>query len=275
MNAVPVSFLDTLPSGRRAGSQVMPRTRVLRAYLTEIRFELLRMMRSPVFGIPMVLLPFALYFLFGVVIAGASPDAKAHPEIANFLFTGFATFAVVGPALFGVGCALAMERDQGLLRLKRAMPTPTGGYLLAKLAMATIFSAVSAGAIAVVALLAGKITLSGAQVATIVAVLVAGTLPFSALGLFIGTRVSGSASPGVMNLVYLPMVYLSGLFFPLPKGLQSWSVIWPTLHLNRLAMAAAHLPLHASPDPRLSALVLIALTLVFGGLALRRLARVG
>jgi ABC-2 type transport system permease protein len=275
MNAVTIARLDIVSSGLPVDSKEMPRTRVLRAYLTEIRFELLRMTRAPVFVIPMVLLPFALYLLFGVVIAGASPDAGAHPEIGNFLFIGFATFAVIGPALFGVGCGIAVERDQGLLRLKRAMPTPAGGYLLAKVAMAAIFGALAAGSVGLTALLAGKTTLSAAQIATIVAVLVAGTLPFAALGLFIGTRVSGTASPGVMHVVYLPMVYLSGLFFPLPKALQSWSVIWPTLHLNRLAMAAAHLPLHGSPDPRLSALVLIAVTLVFGGLALRRLARSG
>ena len=168
-----------------------------------------------------------------------------------------------------------MERDQGLLRLKRAMPAPAGGYLLAKVVMATIFGAISASTVALVALLAGKITLSVPQVATIVAVLVAGTLPCSALGLFIGTRVSGSASPGVVNLVYLPMVYLSGLFFPLPKTLQTWAVIWPTLHINRLALAAAHVPMPGKFDPLVSVVILIAIMLVFGALALRRLARVG
>jgi ABC-2 type transport system permease protein len=275
MNAVTFSRLDAVPPGSDTVSQAMPWARVLRAYLTEIRFELLRVMRAPVFVIPMVLLPMALYFLFGVVIAGASPDAKAHPEIATFLFTGFATFAVVGPALFGVGCSIAVERDQGLLRLKRAMPAPAGGYPLAKVVMATVFGAIAASTVAVVALLAGKITLSAPQVATIVAVLVAGTLPCSALGLFIGTRVSGAASPGVVNLVYLPMIYLSGLFFPLPKTLQTWAVIWPTLHINRLALAAAHVPMPGKFDPQLSVAVLIAIMLVFGALALRRLARVG
>ncbi len=275
MNAMTVSRLDAVPSESVMGPRAMSRTRVLHAYLTEIKFELLRVTRAPVFVIPMVLLPTALYFLFAVLIAGAGADGKPHPEVATFLFTGFATFAVIGPALFGVGCSIAIERDQGLLRLKRAMPAPAGGYLLAKVVMATIFGAVSASAVAAVALLAGRITLSVPQVATLVAVLVAGTLPCSALGLFIGTRVSGTASPGVINLIYLPMVYLSGLFFPLPKTLQSWSVIWPTRHMYQLALAAAHLPVPGRFDPPLSAAVLMAIMLVLGGLALRRLARVG
>lgn len=276
MNAVAVSHPDTVSSRSRVDSQAMPRGRLLGAYVTEIRLELLRLTRAPVFVIPMVLLPPALYFLFAVVIAGANPDAKAHSaEVATFFFTGFATFAVVGPALFGVGCSIAIERDQGLLRLKRALPAPAGGYLLAKIVMATIFGAAAAGAVGVLALLAGKLTLSVAQVATIIGVLVAGTLPCSALGLFIGTRVSGTAAPGLMNLVYLPMIYLSGLFFPLPTTLQRWSVIWPTRHMYQLALAAAHLPLPGKLDPRLSLAVLIAMLLVFGGLAIRRLARVG
>jgi ABC-2 type transport system permease protein len=249
--------------------------RVLHAYLTEIRMDLTSAMRIPAFVIPIVLLPAPLYFLFGVIVAGASPDAKAHPEIANWMFTGFATMAVLGPALFGVGCSIAIERDQGLLRLKRAMPSPSGAYLIAKIVMAMIFAAVAAGSVAVAAALGGKITLSAAQLVAIVAVLVAASPACAAIGLFIGTRFSGTATPGLTNLVYFPAIYLSGLFFPLPKALQRWSVIWPTQHMDRLALAVAHFKAPGMLDPRLSAAVLIAVTLVFGALALRRLARVG
>ena len=52
---------------------------------------------------------------------------------------------------------------------------------------------------------------------------------------------SGAAAPGVTNLVYFPMIYLAGLFFPLPHTLKQWAVIWPTFHLNRVALAATHL----------------------------------
>jgi ABC-2 type transport system permease protein len=255
-------------------TQPMRLTRVLRAYLMEARFEFLRMTRAPIFVIPMLLLPPLLYFLFGVLMA-ASPDTHAPAQVANFLFVGFAVFAVLGPALFGVGCPLAVERDQGLLRLKRAMPVPTGAYLLAKVLMAMAFAAIAAGSVALVALIGGKITLSVPQVATIVAVLVAGTVPFCALGLFVGTRVSGSAAPGVTNLAYFPMIYLAGLFFPLPKALQPWAVIWPTFHLSRIALAAGHLPIVTAHGPVFSVAILVGITILFGGAALRRLSRVG
>ena len=47
----------------------------------------------------------------------------------------------MGPALFGVGCALAVERDAGFLRLKRALPAPGGAYLIAKMVMGMVFAA--------------------------------------------------------------------------------------------------------------------------------------
>lgn len=264
-DAVPYPSFDVPP---------MHMPRLLRAYLMEARFEFLRMTRAPIFVVPMLLLPPLLYLLFGVLM-GAAPSARTPLQIGNLLFVGFSVFAVLGPALFGVGCPLAVERDQGLLRLKRAMPVPAGAYLLAKVLMAMAFAAVAASSIALIGLIGGRITLPVPQVAAIVAVLVAGTVPFCALGLFIGTRVSGSAAPGVTNLGYFPMIYLAGLFFPLPKVLQPWVVIWPTFHLSRIALAVSHVPIVTPHGPVFSVLVLIAISIVFGGAALRRLSRVG
>ena len=71
------------------------------------------------------------------------------------------------------------------------------------------------------------------------AALIAGSIPFCALGLMIGTLVTGSAAPGYANLIYLPGCYLSGLFFPLPQSMHWQTPIWPQFHINQLAMHAA------------------------------------
>jgi ABC-2 type transport system permease protein len=266
----------------------MPLGRVLSAYLAETWFEVLRMSRAPLFVIPFLMLPILLYVLFGVVIAGAipsTPPAGAAPpagpwadfgrNLATFLFVGIATMAVVGPALFGVGTSLAIERDQGLLRLKRAQPVPSGAYLIAKVVMQLIFATVAAGALALIAVFFTKITFTPVQVLSIVAVLVAATVPMCALGLFIGTHASGTSAPGLTHLVYFPMLYLSGLFFPLPPVLAKWAVIWPVFHITQLAYAAAGVRQLVFVPPLMSLGVLVGVTVILGGLALRRLARSG
>ena len=251
----------------------MPIARVLRAYANEVRFESLRMLRSPGFAIPFLLLPAPVYLFFGVLLA--APAVAKQPTIANYLFSGFSVFAVMGPALFGVGCALAIERDAGLLKLKRALPAPGGAYLLAKMLMGAVFGALAIGTLLIAAIAAGKISLSAGQLVLIAVVMTLGTVPFSAIGLFLGAHVSGSAAPAIANVIFLPMLWLSGLFIPLPGFLEPWAVIWPAFHLNQVALGAAGVSEFLFIAPAISAAVLIGVSVTCGGLAIRRLARHG
>ena len=71
-----------------------------------------------------------------------------------------------------------------------------------------------------------------------------GVLPFCALGMFVGTLIKGQGAPGLLNLIYLPMAFLSGLWLPLsmlPTFLQRLAPIWPSYHLDQLALAAVGL----------------------------------
>jgi ABC-2 type transport system permease protein len=253
----------------------MPMARVVRAYLCEARTEFLHLIRTPGMVIPFLLLPAPLYYFFGVVLAGSSSQAKTNPELANYLLSGWCVYAAMGPAIFGVGCPLAVEREAGLLKLKRALPAPVGSYLLAKMLMAMAFAALAIAVVFAVAIAAGKITLGGGELVALAAVMIIGAVPFAAIGLFIGAYASGSASPAFANLVFLPMVWLAGLFFPLPPAMQKWVVIWPAFHLNQIAVAAAGIDGFRFFDPAMAAAIVLGFTVLFGGLAIRRLARVG
>ena len=188
----------------------------------EAKYESLRMLRAPGFTVPFLALPVPIYLFFGVLVPAAV--IARNPGVANYLFSGFSVFTVMGPALFGVGCGLAIERDAGLLKLKRALPAPGGAYLVAKMLMGMAFGALAMILMLAAALLAGKITLSAGQLLTMTIVMVIGTVPFAALGLFIGAYASGSSAPAYANIIFLPMLWLSGLFIPLPKFLERWAV---------------------------------------------------
>lgn len=253
----------------------LPIRRVLRAYALETRFEIVGALRTVSFAVPFIVVPLAVYLLFGVVIAGGTAASGPYgPGIANYLFAGFAVMGAIMPGLFS-GVILAQEREGNLLRLKRALPQPPGASIVAKVLMAMAIAGVSVTLVAIAALLAGKITLSVGQVAIIWAVLIVGTIPFAAMGLLIGALVSGSAAPAWGNLVFLPMMWLSGLFIPLPKFLEKWVIIWPAFHLDQLALGLAGVRQFTFIPPALAAGVLIGVTVLSGGVAIRRLARVG
>lgn len=146
---------------------------------------------------------------------------------------------------------------------------------MAKLAMAIGLAAIAITLVGIAALLAGKITMAPAQVGIIWAVLIVSTIPFCAMGLLLGAYVSASAAPGYGNLVFLPMTWLSGLFIPLPDFLEPWVVVWPAFHANQLALGLAGIEQFTFIPPVMAAAALTSVTVLCGGLAVRRLARVG
>jgi ABC-2 type transport system permease protein len=248
----------------------MPTGRLLRAYWKEAKYESLRMLRSPGFAGPFLGLPVLLYLLFAVLLFG---DAMAKdPKAALFVFMGFAVFGVMGPGMFGFGIVIAMEREQGLLKLKRAMPAPPAAALLAKMLMSMLFVAIIMVTM-IAATPLGHLRLSAGQFLSVSMVNIVGAMPFCAMGLFIGTLASGKSAPAFVNLLYLPMIYLSGFLIPLPKSMLWLERLSPAFHLDQLALQAIGAP---SLGPTIVHVAILAvLTLVLTALALRRLERVG
>lgn len=242
-------------------------------YALEIRLELVRLLRMPAFALPMFLLPVALYLLFAFGVAGEM-TAK-DPDAARFMFAGFSLMAVTMSAVFATCPSLAMEREQGLLTLKRAQPAPPGAWLTAKIVAGVVCGTLAYLPILVLAAATGQAHLSGAQFAAMSAVLTAGTLPFCALGVMLGALTSGSAAPAYANLVYLPGIYLSGLFFPLPKSMHFQTPLWPQFHLDQLVFAAGGVAKFRWIAPEMAFAVLLGFTVLCSGVALWRLGRRG
>jgi ABC-2 type transport system permease protein len=251
----------------------LPARRIAGAYLAETRYEFMRSLRNPAFALPMMLIPAALYLLFALLIFGEAIDKD--PSLGIFMFASFAVMAVSMPALFGIGTSLALERDMGLMRLKRAQPAPPGTWLVAKIVCGVLFSVMSYLPMLVIALVSGKLTLGFGPTLAMSAALLAGSIPFCALGLMIGALVSGSAAPGYANLIFLPGCYLSGMFFPLPKSMSWQTAIWPQFHIDQLAMHAAGAAKYQHLPAQVSIGVLVGYTVLFSAVAIWRLARKG
>ena len=243
---------------------------IANAYVQEARCEILRYLRNPGFLLPIILFPAAFYLMFGVALAEHSA-----PGAARYLLASYSTFAVMAPGLFGFGVSLALERGGGLLELKRAMPMPPGAYLLGKLVMAVLVSAAVGVLLVLMAIGLAKVPLSAGQVATLLATDALGVVPFCALGLLVGTLIKGQGAPGLLNLLYLPMAFLSGLWFPLqmmPPFLRELAPIWPSYHLNALSLAAVGM----GDSPRLAHVAVLAgFAIACLLLAARRLRRLG
>ncbi|HEX6396497.1 MAG TPA: ABC transporter permease [Steroidobacteraceae bacterium] len=252
---------------------MLPPRRAAGAYLTEIRFEITRILRNPALAVPMMLVPVGLYLLLAVLVFGEA--VAKDPSVGIFFFVGFGVLGVTMPGLFAISASLAMEREMGLMKLKRAQPAPAGSWLVAKIVCGVLFSTLAFLPMLAAAIVAGKLPLSGMQIAAMSAAMIAGTIPFCALGLLVGALVKGSAAPGYANLIYLPGCYLSGLFFPLPQSMHWQTPLWPQFHVGQLAMHAAGVQKFQFVPATLAAATLIGFTVLFSAIAIWRLARKG
>lgn len=246
----------------------MSNARLWRAYLGEIRFEFVKSLRMPAFSVPTLLFPAMFYLLFGVLLG----SARGNADMALYSFAAYGVFGAMGPGLFGFGVSLAIEREQGLMVFRQALPAPAGSYLLARMVMAMLFVGIITLLLIALALFAAHVPLTLAQAVKVLLINMLGTLPFCAIGLYVGSAVSGQASPAVINVIYLPMAFLSGLWVPLqflPAFLGDLAWLWPSHHLAQLALAAVGAPSKGEVGTQITVLALV--TLVFFVLAQRRL----
>ncbi|WP_174278562.1 ABC transporter permease [Sphingomonas bacterium] len=209
----------------------------------ECAAELKRSWRLPQFLVPTVLTPAAFYGLFTLAIAQNRSPAAAVATLA-----GYGVFAAVGPALFGFGAGVAMEREQGLIELKRVSPLPAGAYVAAKLTAAVAATAAALTLIYLLAIVAGA-SLSPRQWLLLTILHLASTVPFALIGFGLGMRMSGKGAVAAANALFLGSAVLGGLWIPsamLPGWMRAIGEAMPSYHLGQLALGIVGMPVIGS-----------------------------
>ena len=209
---------------------------MLRVFYKEAKYEFLKALRFPGFSLPVILFPVMFYILFGLLLPTSQAANKA---MATYLLGTYGAFGVMGVSLFGFGVSIAQERGYGWLELKQASPMPPMAYFVAKLVMAMLFSLIVVSLLMALGLSFGHVQLAAGQLARVAGILILGSVPFGSMGIMIGYVTKPTSTPAIVNLMYLPMSFFSGLWVPLqffPEWLQKAAPFLPPYHLSRLAL---------------------------------------
>lgn len=222
----------TLPS-----AQANSPSRNLRIFLTEARYEFLRLLRTRAFSLSVIGFPVVFYLFFGLIMNRGEHIGSL--SVAKYMLAGYAVFGTVGAALFGIGVGLSSEIAAGWMDLKRASPMPPIAYLLAKCCSAAAFGVIIVTLLTLLGISMAHVSITFPEFARMLALTVAGTVPFACLGMAIALLVPFNAAPGITNMIYLPISFLGGLWMPvmfLPKFLQHFASLLPTYHLEQLVL---------------------------------------
>ena len=182
----------------------------MRQFFHQVRYDQLQFWRSREAAIFVFLLPLLLFVLLGAVYGG---EVDGH-HAATYLLVGMLGYGVANTAFGGLAIFLVIRREGGLLKRVRGTPLRPDAYLAAALASILVVFALQSAL-----LLAVGVLLYDAErpdrLVSLLLVLALGAASFAGLG--IGTSALIRSSEGVapiVNVVILPMAFLSGSFGP-------------------------------------------------------------
>lgn len=252
MSATVTTTPTIVSASRAAGPARTPRR--FAVYRREAGHEFLKLVRIPIFAISTVAFPVMFYVIFGLTFGDQTAGGVG---VTTYMLATYGAFGVIGAALFGFGVSVAMERGQGWMRLKRVSPMPPLAYFVAKVVTAAAVSGLIIAALFALGASVGGVRMPAGKWLALALVLVVGALPFSAMGLAFGYLIGPNSAPAVLNLVYLPMAFASGLWIPisqLPALVQGAAPFLPPYHFAQLALGTFGASEGGSPVVHLAAL---------------------
>jgi ABC-2 type transport system permease protein len=151
-----------------------------------------------------------------LVLFASAPLLDVGPgRRVDFLTPGVLALAVLSTAFTGQAIGTGFERRYGVLKRLGATPLPRAGLIAAKSITVLLVELLQAVVLGAVALALGW-SPHGAPLTAVLLVLL-GTAAFSGFGLLMAGTLRAEATLAAANLVYLLLLVLGGVMFPLTK----------------------------------------------------------
>jgi len=141
-----------------------------------------------------------------------------HGSRIDFVVPGILALAVLSTAFTSQAIATGFERRYGVLKRLGATPLTRGGLIGAKTLSVLAIEVLQVVIIAVIgALLGWHPHTSAAGVVWVVLLMLSGTAAFSGLALLLAGTLRAEATLAAANLIYLVMLGIGGVLFPLTR----------------------------------------------------------
>ena len=153
----------------------------------------------------------------GILVFFSSVDAvnTTYKEPVDFLVPGVLALAVMSSAMVSLGIATGYERRYGVLKRLGSTPLSRAGLLTSKTLNVLALELVQAVVIVVTGLALGW-NATGGLVAAI-ALLLIGTVAFAGIGMLLAGTLRAEANLAVANGLFLVLLFLGGMAYPLSK----------------------------------------------------------
>jgi ABC-2 type transport system permease protein len=189
-----------------------------------------------------VLLPVLLLVIFATIFGTDPIDSLGGIPTTDYYVPAIASLAVVSATFLNLGMNLTIARETGLLKRLRGTPQPAWVFIAGKVANSVVISALMVVVITLVGAVFYGAPAPWEGLPALLVSLILGAACFCCLGIAMTAAIpSREAAPAVMNLITLPLYFLSGVFIPeseIPEGVLEFADLFPVRSLFEAFLAA-------------------------------------
>ncbi|MFN2388179.1 MAG: ABC transporter permease [Actinomycetota bacterium] len=186
--------------------------------------------------------PAAAFFIFAFPLMFLFIFAGVFKDNTQYFVPSIAAFSVITACYTNIAMNVAFAREEGVLKRKRGTPLPGTAYLLGKIMHATLIALLLVLIVSLCGRFLYDVALPGRTLAAFVVTLAVGAAAFCSLGLAITAVIpNADAAPAIVNASILPLLFLSGVFFPTddaPEWMTTIADVFPIKHFAEAVMSA-------------------------------------
>jgi ABC-2 type transport system permease protein len=181
----------------------------------QVRYEQLSFWRNPQNAIFTFVFPVVFIVIMGALFGGGTRSSYFDGlSVLQYYVPTIAALSVLGSCYGQLAVALAVRRQNGILKRVRATPLPAWAYFGGLLAHCVLVSVVD------IALIVGIGRLYGVPLPThwlsVALTLVLGAASLCALGVAVASLIANSeAAPAAAQLLLFPLLFVSGTYLPI------------------------------------------------------------
>lgn len=163
-----------------------------------------------------------------------SEVASTDLRYIDFLVPGIIAMSLMNSGVIALASAFVSYREKGILRRIKATPFPLSSFITARILSQLVVAVVQTTLLLALGMLLFDLQIDGSLVSVYIVVII-GSLAFLSLGFVISSFARNQeAADALANAIVFPMLFLSGVFFPVdaaPEWLGPITKLMPLRYL--------------------------------------------
>jgi ABC-2 type transport system permease protein len=178
-------------------------------------------------------------------IAGTQPKFALDAQVVavqsfsyiDFLVPGIVAMALMTTGIYAISGTFVTYRERGVLRRLKATPMPLGSFIASRVLMQLLVSLIQTALVLGTGALLFKVNIGGLDTwLRVGALAIIGSASFVTIGFFVASVSKNiEIASALGNVIGTPMMFLSGIFFPMDNA-PAW--IQPVVKAMPLAYLA-------------------------------------